>query len=230
MSSNRKTYYDVLGVKATSDAAEIRSAYRKLVLKHHPDHSSDLRSAQILSQAIEAYEVLSDPVRRHSYDGLLAARARDAAPANAQKESVGERGSEAWAAWAREKEQQRQTEKERGSLTQELIRLSSLFSKSRFADAEELAHKIADKSPKEPLPYAVLGDIARARGDVGGAINMYARAVQADPHNQLYQHRYEELVHTDRGGLSKQTIRTPAQRAAPCVGYGICLLSCAYIA
>src|SRR5438105_1458701 len=162
MSSSRKTYYEVLGVKAKSDATEIRSAYRKLVLKHHPDHSSDPRSAQILSQAIDAYEVLSDPARRHSYDELLAARARDAA-LKERGDGGDERGTNQWAAWAREKEQQRQVEKEKGSLTQELIRLSSLFSKSRFADAEELAHKIAEKSPKEPLPYAVLGDIARSR-------------------------------------------------------------------
>src|SRR6476659_1835800 len=106
MSSSRKTYYEVLGVKATSRPEEVRSAYRKLVLKHHPDHSRDPRSADILAGVIEAYEVLSDPDRRASYDALLEARARDAVAKRAKLQQDVERGNQAWSSWAREREQQ----------------------------------------------------------------------------------------------------------------------------
>lgn len=64
-----KNYYAILGVdkKATSD--EIRSAYRKLARKYHPDHNPGDKEAEAkFKEAVEAYEVLSDPAERKKYD------------------------------------------------------------------------------------------------------------------------------------------------------------------
>ncbi len=67
------TYYDILGVSSTSSSDEIRAKYRKLIQRIHPDLDGP---AALFRQVQEAYEVLSDPVRRSAYDRSLRAGAR----------------------------------------------------------------------------------------------------------------------------------------------------------
>ena len=62
-----RDYYDVLGVAADAGADEIKRAYRQLARRYHPDISGDERGAAFLELA-RAYEVLSDPARRRTYD------------------------------------------------------------------------------------------------------------------------------------------------------------------
>ena len=65
-------YYRILGVKATASQAEIKSAYRKLARKHHPDVNRDSKSAaEQFSLISKAYSTLSDPHERSYYDGQL---------------------------------------------------------------------------------------------------------------------------------------------------------------
>ena len=66
-----RDYYDVLGVAADAGADEIKRAYRQLARRYHPDISGDERGAAFLELA-RAYEILSDPERRRSYDATLA--------------------------------------------------------------------------------------------------------------------------------------------------------------
>lgn len=62
-------YYKVLGVARSADAAEIRSAYRKLALKLHPDrHPGDKTAAEKFKHISQAYSVLSDERQREVYD------------------------------------------------------------------------------------------------------------------------------------------------------------------
>lgn len=64
-----KDYYDVLGVKRDASEKEIKSAFRKLAKKHHPDANPDDPSAETKFKEInEAYEVLSDKEKRQMYD------------------------------------------------------------------------------------------------------------------------------------------------------------------
>lgn len=66
-------YYEVLGVKRDATEKEIKTAYRKLARKHHPDlHPGDEKAAaeEKFKQINEAYEVLSDPEKRAKYDRL----------------------------------------------------------------------------------------------------------------------------------------------------------------
>lgn len=66
-----RDYYETLGVTKTSTEAEIKTAFRKLARKHHPDVAKDKKGAEEkFKQINEAYEVLGDPEKRKRYDQL----------------------------------------------------------------------------------------------------------------------------------------------------------------
>ena len=66
-----RDYYETLGVGKTATEDEIRSAFRKLARKYHPDVAKDKKTAEEkFKQINEAYEVLSDPEKRQKYDQL----------------------------------------------------------------------------------------------------------------------------------------------------------------
>ena len=65
----KKDYYEVLGVNRDAADDEIKKAYRKLAMKHHPDRNPDNPKAEDhFKEAKEAYEVLSDAQKRAAYD------------------------------------------------------------------------------------------------------------------------------------------------------------------
>ena len=67
--SEKRDYYEVLGVERNASEAEIKKAYRKLAVKHHPDRNPDDSSAaERFREATQAYEVLKDSSQRAKYD------------------------------------------------------------------------------------------------------------------------------------------------------------------
>lgn len=253
-----KTHYEVLGVRIASTADEVRSAYRKIVLEHHPDRSSDPRSAELFLVATSAYEVLGDPDRRRQYDELLrlermqadqdrhkdpsrnkkqapppktkAAAPRPTPRASSPPQRRRVEGPTVPTASAPRADATFQTSGNRVSTTVEVTRLTMLFTRGQSVEAERLARRIIERDGRQPIPYAVLGDLHRQRGELLQASKMYAYAVQMDPRNQLYQQRYEELLGAlNVADTGRTQPATKAQGLAPLVGGGAVLLSCCYL-
>lgn len=64
-----KDYYQILGLTKSATADEIKKAYRKLALQHHPDkNKGDKASEEKFKEVTKAYEVLSDPQKKQTYD------------------------------------------------------------------------------------------------------------------------------------------------------------------
>lgn len=70
MAEEKRDYYEVLGVGKTASKDEIKSAYRKLAKKYHPDVNKDPDAPKKFEEITEAYEVLSDDGKRARYDQM----------------------------------------------------------------------------------------------------------------------------------------------------------------
>src|SRR5512145_2935291 len=68
--ATKRDFYEILGVPKNASDEEIKKAYRKLAMKHHPDrnHGEDKGAEAKLKEAKEAYEMLSDAEKRAAYD------------------------------------------------------------------------------------------------------------------------------------------------------------------
>ena len=67
----QKDYYDILELQKDADTKQVRDAYRRLALQHHPDRNQgNPAAAERMKEINEAYAVLSDPAKRKEYDAL----------------------------------------------------------------------------------------------------------------------------------------------------------------
>jgi curved DNA-binding protein CbpA len=223
-----QTLYEVLGVKSTASRAEIRTAFRKLVLQHHPDRSKEEISKAIFMNARAAYDVLNDPEAKYRYDEKLkfeAKRSREAATRKVQAERKAQEE-------ARIKAEKRATPSG-GSVAEEILRLQKLYGRGRHNEAENLAHAILQIDPRQAIPYAVLADIQRARGFINEASKMYAYAAQMDPRNPVYQRRYEALLYNSRIVQDRRGDKLQSEDKkvlAPMVGGAFTLMAAGFIA
>ena len=82
-----QNHYQVLGVAPNAAAADIKRAYRQLVVRYHPDkHGGDVRYEDQFKAVAVAYRILSDPGRRATYDFQLAQASRRAEEAQRQQQ------------------------------------------------------------------------------------------------------------------------------------------------
>ncbi len=72
MSVQAATYYDLLGVNRRAQPASVRSAYRRLAQRYHPDKMpGNAQAEQVMAALNQAYAVLSDPEQRAEYDSQI---------------------------------------------------------------------------------------------------------------------------------------------------------------
>ena len=69
MSTSKRCYYEVLGLERGASEEDLKKAFRRLAMKHHPDRNPDNKDCEAhFKEAKEAYEVLGDPQKRAMYD------------------------------------------------------------------------------------------------------------------------------------------------------------------
>ena len=66
--TNKRDYYEVLGVARSASLDDIKRAFRKLAMKYHPDRNKEPDAEQKFKEINEAYQVLSDQNKRNLYD------------------------------------------------------------------------------------------------------------------------------------------------------------------
>ena len=65
----KKDFYDILEIQKGASAEDIKKAYRKMAIKHHPDKNpGDKAAEEKFKEAAEAYEILSSPEKKQRYD------------------------------------------------------------------------------------------------------------------------------------------------------------------
>jgi curved DNA-binding protein len=87
-----KDYYEILGIAEDADKKAVKTAYRKLARKYHPDVSKHPNAEEKFKAAGEAYEVLKDPAKRAEYDDLrqYGSRGQDFTPPPGWKPTGGQ--------------------------------------------------------------------------------------------------------------------------------------------
>ncbi len=198
------THYEVLGVAENSSPEDIRRAYRRLVMKLHPDRSGDTRTTDRFVRVTQAYEVLSDPVRRNNYDIVLRMKREQASRASTDSSR-------------RQEPTKTRVSTTRTSdapdISARIAEAAGLLAQGKFDRASAVAMSVLRMNPRTAMAHAILGDVARARQDLRTALEKYALAIQHDPQNQTFQRRYESLFQqlgeVDRFGTVTQ-IRGPS--------------------
>ncbi len=99
MASSKRDYYDILGVKKSAEAKELKKAYRRLARKYHPDLHPGEKKASMekkFQELNEAYEVLGDEATRKKYDRYGHDWKEAEAYAKAQQEAGGSTSQGSW--------------------------------------------------------------------------------------------------------------------------------------
>ena len=198
-------FYSILGVKPGASLETIKSAYRKLALKHHPDRSTAPESVEIFRQATEAYEVLGDADQRKEYDRRL----------NLERQLREEARKKATAP-RQTATSQRPRRPPNPVVAEKVAQMTALYRHGQLGSAEELARSILEVDRRQPVVFAVLGDIARGRGRFEEAAKMYAYAAQMAPGNIEYERRHIEMLEAMREGGT-----VAAKRTAGCGAFGL---------
>ena len=68
MTTNKRDYYEILGVPRDAAGEEVKKAFRKLALEYHPDRNKNAGAEEKFKEVNEAYQVISDPKKRADYD------------------------------------------------------------------------------------------------------------------------------------------------------------------
>lgn len=212
------SHYEILGIPATSSASEIKAAYRKLAFEYHPDRNQSESAAERFFQINSAYEALIDPIRRASYDRLQA-MTRDRVPSAPRPQTpptkpAGQTRPQPKPKPSSEPEPEPEPAPKPPTRAnpEEVVRLTGLLTRGRFAEAERIARKMIASNVQHAIPYAVMGDIARMRGELQYAVEMYAYAVQIDSRNAVYQRKHDEVSHMLTSGSRRIPILQPDQQ------------------
>nr|MBC8280940.1 J domain-containing protein [Chloroflexota bacterium] len=93
------TLYEILQVQPTADFEIIQAAYRRMVLRYHPDRNDSVDAREMTQQLNQAFEVLSDPIKRAAYDQELSAKREPRRPSHGPSTSSQATSDDASPSW-----------------------------------------------------------------------------------------------------------------------------------
>lgn len=204
-----RTHYEVLGLPRDSTPAQIKRRYRLLVRKYHPDVAATDKdtATRLFLQIREAYEVLSDPSRRRTYDsGLDAQRQRQhstttqrttGAPSPGRAATTSGRSAQAPAS---------------NQAAQRLKDAQWAFIQRRFQEAADHCKEVLKTDGRNARAYSILGDIYRAQSKPNSAIRYYSYALQYDPSDRETEKKLTKLIGKK---VAPQPVRVEPVRAGP---------------
>lgn len=191
----RRNHYEVLGLPRSATLAQIKRRYKELVRRYHPDVARDKVTAhRLFIQINEAYETLSDPIRRKAYDESLEIAERRRA------QTVPPAGQ--------------RTAPQRRSVDDILRDAQRAFIHKRLNDAASLCKEALRLDWHNARAHAVLGDIYRASGKINSAVRCYSYAIQFDPADRETERKLMDLVGRQISRERKQVASVPSQTAS----------------
>lgn len=165
--------YEVLGIPRTADAAQIKSAYRKLAKKYHPDNYVDSPLADVANEKMaelnEAYDEIMNSLEQHT-----------------QTQS---------SSYYREYSNSGQT-----SQGANYAQVRVLINRNRLDEAEQILESFPQET-RDAQWYYLKGQINYNRGWVDQAYTYFTTAHNLDPNNVEYRHIYENLRDQRNGGF-----------------------------
>ncbi|MCA9664060.1 MAG: J domain-containing protein [Myxococcales bacterium] len=192
------THYEILGLESDATPDEIKRAFRQLALKYHPDQHPTPIAATLFRRINEAYEVLSDPVRREAYDLSLRGDARGRGPRHQSRRSAESQRREEAARRARQAKETkareaRAAEREREAREREARAAErereAREREARAAEREREARERAEAAEREARARAEAAEHeARARAQAAARAQVGARA-RAATRAQLLEER-----------------------------------------
>lgn len=201
-------YYRILGVSRLASPEEVKSAFREMARKRHPDFGGTTDEFVALQRA---YEVLSDAVKRAEYDAYLLKQAK------AEASSLKERSSFNFA--PRVEEAPPEEVASAPAARPSRAELDTLLRKGRLHEADAMARKWLSNDQDPGYAHYVLGLIKVKEGHPDEATARFSMALQHEPRNEEYNRCFESA--------SKQSTPESPKARAGCLGSVVVLVALA---
>ncbi|HEX2986392.1 MAG TPA: DnaJ domain-containing protein [Caproiciproducens sp.] len=194
--------YKVLGVSPTATDEELKTAYRELAKKYHPDNYSGSPIADLAGEKMKEIN--------EAYDTIVAERKRQknagggSAPSGSQNSAAGYGGSAGYANY---------------SAPSDFYDVRSLIMSGRVADAEQILNGVPVENRNAEW-YFLKGTVLYKRGWLEEAFNHFSRACQMDPGNPEYRAALNQVTNQRNGAYGGYNPNYP--RSNNCNGCDVC--------
>jgi curved DNA-binding protein CbpA len=185
----QRNYYEVLGVSPNATTQEIKTKYRELARKFHPDLVKDKAlGVKVFSQVNQAYRILADPDRRRDYDDQQTAHSSKAKAAKANLRSAAASGSTATMTQPhvdRHAARPVLSETQMAQLARSLNLADNSIMEGQADQARQLCEAVLRIDPQNGRALGILGDAYAALMRKEAAVKAYKLAMEISPSSMI---------------------------------------------